>query len=69
MTTLLKLTSRNAISCRHVSSCVATENHLTLFKKRHLLDENRVDGTFNPQPKKRRHISPGYKISKWVVIF
>ena len=37
--TLFKLTPRNAISYRHVSSCVDIENHLTLFKKRHLLDE------------------------------
>ena len=41
-----------------------------LDEKRHLSDEDGVDGIFNPQlNKKRRRISPGYKILKLIVIF
>ena len=52
--TLFKITPRNAISFRHVSSWGTIENHLTLLKERHILDEDRVHGIFNPQPRRRR---------------
>ena len=51
--TFFKITSRNAISFGHVSSCGTIEDHLTLFKERHLLDGDRVDGIFSPQPRRR----------------
>ena len=50
---LFKMTPKNVRSFRHVSSCGTIENHLTLFKERHLLDEDRVGGIFNPQPRRR----------------
>ena len=51
--TPFNISSRNTISFRDVSTCSTMENHLTLFNKRHLSDEDRVDGIFNPQPRRR----------------
>ena len=69
--TLIKITPQNGISFRYVSSCGTIENCLMFFKERHLLDENHVDGIFNPQPRGRdtHHISPRYKILELIVIF
>ena len=44
---------QNAIRFGHVSSCGTIENHLTLFKERHLLDKDRVDRIFNHQRRRR----------------
>ena len=50
---LFETTPRSAISFRHVSSCGTVENHLTIFKERHRLNEERVDGIFSPQPRRK----------------
>ena len=71
--TLFKITPRNAIRFGNVSSCGTLENHLMLFKERHLLYKDRGDGIFSPQSRRRASddvlISSGYKILELIVIF
>ena len=52
---------QNAISFGHLSSCGTIDNHLTLFKERHLLDEDHVDGIFNPQPRRNAVLVMGIR--------